>query len=252
MKVFQSNVQSLSDVKIREAFSLFLKRDEAYKRMFLQKEYNNPYSGYSYLGQKDSLNQYEGDQLFSFVLSDHTEVNSLPKEFQEFYKTQWEGIKQQMELFQLNMLDALNLPNLAPFILHKGGYMLSCNYYPAQSNTTQQESKPEEERLSKHIDASFLSTFPFGIEEGLQYQNEEGETIEVGKRDKIIAFPGFLMDLLSEGKMPALEHQVAQAKDNAERFTFSLFSIPRPGAKLKIDNEFYSAEEYYNKYLSLF
>ena len=44
------------------------------------------------------------------------------------------------------------------------GYCASLNYYPEINN--QQHNT----RLSAHYDASFISLFPFGVEEGLQIE----------------------------------------------------------------------------------
>jgi hypothetical protein len=77
---FKSNL-CLKDRLIDTAYKEFISKDFTYKKTYLQKKYNYGFDGYSYLGQKDSSNQYAEDLLHSFVISEFSDPKTFPKEF---------------------------------------------------------------------------------------------------------------------------------------------------------------------------
>ena len=247
MNLVSSNIKSLSDEKIRKAFSRFLAREESDKRSYLQNEFGSPFTGYSYLGQEDSLNQYPEDGLHSFVLSDYSPIDKLPPEFQSFMKNDWEAVKQAVQEFELNSIESLRLSAAHEFVRFKLGYMLSCNYYPPKSGLKDPSKKV---RIAKHKDVSFLSTFPFGLEPGLVLHHRNG-ALKVGKKQHPISFPGYLMETMTGQKILAAEHEVQIDHDKA-RFSFSVFSIPKPGSKVMVNGKHLNAREFYDEYLNLF
>ena len=84
MNIRELNVFQKSDQLIKESFRDFLNQPNDYKNKFLQSQYKTAFDGYSFLGQTDSLNQYDTDLLFSFVLSEFQPTANFPKEFKEF------------------------------------------------------------------------------------------------------------------------------------------------------------------------
>lgn len=248
--IIDTGITKLCDSSIRSALSDFISQPESYKKQFLQSNYQTAFDGYSYLGQKDSLNQYYTDQLHSFVLSDFQPINHFPKEFHKFLLEQWEPIKLKVKQVEITFLEKLNNPELTKLynedIL---GYMMSCNYYPKLSNSMESHL---EARLSKHKDVSMFTVFPFGIDKGLSYQKET-KNYSLGAKDTILIFSGYFCELATRGKIEALEHKVEIDKEqNKERFSFALFSIPKPNSKFKIHGEELNGKAYYQKYLSLF
>ncbi|WP_298763848.1 2OG-Fe(II) oxygenase family protein [uncultured Polaribacter sp.] len=243
---------SNSDVTIRKALASFVQKDRVYKNNYLQANYKKAFDGYSFIGQKDSLNQYDTDMLHSFVLSDFQEVEHFPKEFHPFLKNEWKPLIKRIKALELASIKKLNNSILEQ--LYKDdviGYMMSCNYYPkplkysafAKNNT----------RLSAHKDVSLFTTFPFGIANGLSFFNEEKNRVAVGEKNTIIQFSGYFLEFVSQHKIKALEHQVNLPKDlNTERYSFAIFSIPKPNISFWLGNKKIESNNYYKKYLSLF
>ena len=162
-------------------------------------------------------------------------------------KTEWEKLKEEVKEVELNTIEALKLSAASEFVRFKLGYMLSCNYYPPQSQLTDPAKKI---RIHKHKDVSFISTFPFGVEPGLVVHHRNG-SMNVGQKQTPISFPGYLMETMTGQKITAAEHEVKIDHDQ-ERFSFSMFSIPKPGSKVMVNGRHLNAQEFYHEYLSLF
>jgi isopenicillin N synthase-like dioxygenase len=108
--------------------------------------------------------------------------------------------------------------------------MMSLNFYP-------EIKKQNHRRLSAHKDVSLLSVFPYGISNGLCIVNENGDEINIPPTKNLIAFPGFLIELLSKGKIKALQHHVNfDELINLDRYSYDIFSIPTPNINLPIIN----------------
>lgn len=240
----------LSDATIKSSFAKFIKQEQAYRNQFLQAKLNSAFDGYSFIGQTDSLNQYETDLLHSFVLSDLLPLKSFPKEFYHFMANEWLGLIETVQQKELELIKKHNLPFAHLYRNNHIAYMMSCNYYPepknydvvAQNNT----------RLSAHTDVSLFTTFPFGIAEGLSYFNGQSKK-ELKETDEAVQFTGYFAEFLSNGETMALQHQVELPNDlESERYSFAIFSIPKPDSLLQVGNQKLTGNDYYSKYLSLF
>lgn len=250
MKILELNRTIHSDKLIKSAFSSFLKESQEYRNGYLQSELKTGFDGYSYFGQTDSLNQYDTDMLHSFVLSDLQAIENFPKAFHEFLNGQWNLIREEVRSAELQIIKEYKLPFLELYEADQMSYMMSCNYYPKAIGF--QETAKRRTRLSSHTDVSLLTTFPFGISEGLTYWNS-GSKVEVGDQENMMMFPGYFAEFISKREVSALQHQVELPADlESERFSFALFSIPKPDAVFKVNGISYTGTEYYQKYLSLF
>lgn len=246
--LLETNIPKCSDLKIKLALKAFVKQPKVYKKTFLQKAYNTVFDGYSYLGQTDSSNQYETDLLHSFVLSEFTKSTHFPEEFQSFLNTDWDILKAKIKALELEVVKTLNMPELERFYQANIGHMLSCNYYPELA-TSNNDSKY---RLSKHTDVSLFTVFVFGITSGFGYSNSLKEEKILNNTHKVVLFPGYLLEYLSNGKYKALEHQVNFEVKNEDRFSFAFFSILKPSLQFTFNQKQFSSESYYQQYLSLF
>lgn len=251
-KITQFNLPAQSDTAIQLAMASFVQREAEYRKQFLQSRYQTAFDGYSYIGQVDSLNQYDTDMLHSFVLSDFQDIAAFPLEFESFLQNEWQEVKKVVKDIELQIVAELDIPDLTQLYTDDViGYMMSCNYYPqpqscavvAKNNT----------RLSAHKDVSLFSTFPYGLANGFSYFDSRQNNITLGQQDKMLLFPGYLLELVTNNSIPALNHQVDLPKDRGEeRFSFAIFSIPKPGKVLDIGGRQLTSEEYYQAYLSLF
>lgn len=234
---------------LKSAFTSFLAQPQAYKNDYLQKNVKSVFDGYSYLGQEDSLNQYSSDWLHSFVLSDLTTIDSFPREFHFFLKQQFTQIKAFKTTIDLALANHYGLQVVAD--LYKNdevAFMISCNYYPPAN-----DSKELQELLSAHVDVSLFTTFPFGISEGLVVNGIDGTEMSLGKQDMAFSFKGYGAELLSDNEVKATNHYVKVSPHaTSERFSFAVFSIPKPSAILKLKSGLLTGDQYYKKYLSLF
>ncbi|MAD50761.1 MAG: hypothetical protein CMC95_05640 [Flavobacteriales bacterium] len=213
---FKSNL-CLKDRLIDTAYKEFISKDFTYKKTYLQKKYNYGFDRYSYLGQKDSSNQYAEDLLHSFVISEFSDPKTFPKEFQPFLKHQWTYLTDKIKQVELKILESLNIDNKKDIIrFHEQyiGYMMSMNYYPANIN-----NEAKKYRLSKHKDVSLITVFPFGISKGLFLIDEHNQEVAVEASHNLIAFPGYLMECLTYGKIKGIEHSVKfNPKNKDKRF----------------------------------
>jgi len=241
-----------SDLKIKNALFNFVKKDSRYKNNFLQSKYNTAFDGYSYIGQKDSLNQYDTDMLHSFVLSEFQNIENFPKEFHNFLTEDWNELITTVRAIELNIIQKLNIPVLTQLYEDNiMGYMMSCNYYPkpiscesvAKNNT----------RLSAHKDVSLFTTFPYGVDKGLSIYDTDKNSIGIGEKEKMILFPGYFTEFITNNKIAALNHQVDLPKDlDSERYSFAVFSIPKPDITFLVAGKKIRSADYYEAYLSLF
>lgn len=249
--IIHSDTRKYTDISIKTSFKHFLKRNESYRYRFLQSKYNSAFDGYSYIGQKDSLNQYSTDMLHSFVLSNFTDIDEFPKEFHNFLLHDWEKITIIVRQYETEILKKINNSTLNHLYKNDAiGYMMSCNYYP-KTNSLNFVAK-NNTRLSMHKDVSLFTTFPFGISQGFTYFRNK-DAITLGARNNIFTFAGYFMEFSTKQAYSALNHQVNLPVDSkSERYSFAIFSIPKPNAKFNIGKHELTGREYYNKYLSLF
>lgn len=246
------DVEIESDAKIRNTFSNFLKRDVEYREQFLQKNYTKAFDGYSFMGQKDSSNQYEKDRLHSFVISEFNDINKFPIEFHDFLQHDWKNITQKLRKIEIDIVKDLGFQDLINLYEEDVmGHMMTCNFYPKPS--VYQDNADAKLRLSSHKDISLFTIFPYGISKGFSYLNSKNENIEVEENNKLIVFSGYFLEFMTGGSIEALDHRVDLPKDlNSERYSFALFSIPKPNKTFLLNGEKIKSEEYYKKYLSLF
>ncbi|MEC3906578.1 2OG-Fe(II) oxygenase family protein [Tamlana sp. 2201CG12-4] len=244
----KTTVPKSSDVLLKSSFEEFLNRSNVYKEKFLQKHFNCGFDGYSYMGQKDSSNQYDTDLLHSFVLSEFSKNERFPVEFHSFLKSEWPVLVSKIKMIELKLIEQLGIRELRGFYKHSIGHMVSCNYYP-KLNTSVTKAPV---RLSKHIDVSLFTVFVFGLEEGFSFQNYKNQRQALFSADNIVVFPGYLLEVLSKGKYKALQHQVDFFNVHEARFSFAFFSLPKPQKKLKFMDMEFTSEQYFQKYLSLF
>lgn len=246
--LIKTNFSAHSSDLLKECFSNFLKKPVLYKEQFLQNKMNTVFDGYSFLGQEDSLNQYDTDLLHSFVLSEFSSKESFPVEFHNFFENEWSVLQKEIKKLERKLISTLNIKGLEELYNHKIGHMVSCNYYP---NTKNISAKNFEHRLSEHKDVSLFTVFVYGNSNGFCYKNTQGKNIKLGEIDQIVVFPGYLLEVLTKGKIKATEHQVEFDKNNTEeRFSFAFFSIPKPKETLELTG--ISSEDYYQQYLDLF
>lgn len=235
---------------IQSSFKEFLDQSKNYQEKYLQKHFTQAFDGYSYLGQKDSSNQYDTDLLHSFVLSGLSHTDKFPKEFHTFLVNDWRELILKVRDLEQEVIAQLDIPGLADFHEIHMDHMISCNYYPALDKL---EGRAELDlRLSKHKDVSMFSVFIFGIDDGLSYEGESGDHKLLGPKSQVVIFPGYFLELISGGKYKAVEHQVELPKDNSERFSFAFFSIPKPQSKIDFGDLNQTGASYYDQYLRLF
>lgn len=249
--IISFNIEKKSDEKIRTAFSNFLKRNTEYRHQFLQSNFEHAFDGYSYMGQEDSLNQYHTDMLHSFVISDFHDAKEFPIEFHDFLSNDWTDLVETIRQCEKETLAGLSNPVLNDLYESDAiGYMMSCNYYP---KPTQVNFRAENNtRLSSHKDISLFSTFPFGVSKGLSYHTGDRQ-VQLNDQDCIFQFPGYFLEFATDNTYPALDHQVDLPENqDSERYSFAIFSIPRPNSSFKIGDQEIESSTYYSKYLSLF
>ena len=250
LKIIEHNLVEKVDVGIRNSFSNFLNQSPEYRDKFLQSSYKTAFDGYSFIGQKDSLNQYETDLLHSFVLSDLQSVDRFPKEFNSFLTNEWTELITAIKKIELQLIKEHNLPFEQLYEEDVIGYMMSCNYYPKPAHCASFVENTT--RLSAHSDVSLFTTFPFGVKTGLSYFNGDKKN-EIKQTNKMITFCGYYSQFMTNGEVNALNHQVELPADlNSERYSFAIFSIPKPNCIFYRGKEKLNGTDYYKKYLSLF
>ncbi len=242
---YKTGVKALDSKDVKLAFKNFLACDETYRKQYLQKSFSRSIDGYSYLGQKDSLNQYDFDQLHSFVLSRFNSNTDFPSEFQDVLNDFWDGLLDVVVRVEKQVIEQLKVPSLKEFYQDHIGHMMSANYYPPAA-------KGLEQRLSAHKDVSLLTVFPFGVDGELKFKVED-RWITADASEEIIVFPGYLMECITGGSVKAVDHKVDGMNTSfSERFSFAIFSIPVPAHSFQLKGKHYSSEDYMKEYLSLF
>ena len=232
--------------ELLESLRAFVNRDRAYRHRFLQKRYGYAFDGYSFVGQSDSSHQAEDDLVSTFVLSEFYPVERYPVEFRGFVNGNWKEVLRTVRSLEIELLRQLDIPGLLDFYQQNAGHMVSNNYYPPVQDFA--TTAAENTRLSAHPDASLFTVFPFGIDEELELQltDENGiqEWKSVQASASILLYPGYLMEMWTDGALKAMNHRVRlpstpsagplrkperQGHDSAtERFSFSVFSLPCP------------------------
>ena len=247
---------ALDRTELKEAFRSFICRDRDYQLRFLQRQYGYAYDGFSYYGQSDSSHQAEDDLISTFVLSEFFPMERYPVEFQGFLKGRWKEVVQTVRSLEIELLTQLDIPGLLDFYRNNAGHMVSNNYYPpVQQFTTTAAGNT---RLSAHPDASLFTVFPFGIDEELELEQagESGEPVwqSVDASGSILLYPGYLMEMWTHGAIKAMNHRVRLSNDRAaERFSFSIFSLPYPLREFEIPGRGrMTSEAYFDAYGALF
>lgn len=107
---FQTN-QPIEKNPFEKTFVDFIRKDKIYKKRFLQENYNYGFDGYSYLGQKDSTNQYPQDKLHLFVLSEFHAIESYPEEFHNYMNFNFKNNIETVKCIEKKLLETLPLNN---------------------------------------------------------------------------------------------------------------------------------------------
>lgn len=246
-----TNVPVLKDTVLRTALRGFLELPLLQRVNYGQNRLGTAFDGYSYLGQTDSLNQYDKDLLHSFVLSDISEKKAFPDAFQEYLKAVFPEQLTLIKTLEIEVLKWLGMSTLNPFYEEYITHMVSCNYYPELDLVANRTKSTD--RLSFHNDVSLFSVFPFGLEGGFAYENDHGEKVVQEATEEMILFPGYFMELMSNGKIKALSHGVLLPENTSkERFSFAFFSIPKPNARIACNLFHGNGRAYYEHYLNQF
>jgi len=250
-----SNAPFITDIPVFELHDLpaalrsFSARPFSERQRYTQDNYGVAFDGYSWPGQVDSLNQGPEDGLHSFVFSDFLHPTRYPREFQPFLASHWPAVSAAVRELEQSVLTELELAQVASQHRRHFGHMMSANFYPALTGSS---FSPGGLRLTEHPDVSLLTVFPFGIVSEFQYRDANGDWVDLPTCNRVVVFAGDLLQWITDGEVAALHHRVARRPgDSAERFSFALFSLPKPGETLcdKRGNNI-SAEDWYRLHLS--
>ncbi len=229
--IITTDFPALPSSALADRLRAFVNRPWAYRQRYLQSAYRAAFDGYSFAGQTDSLNQGPDDALHSFVLSDFSPRSAFPEEFQRYLRDEWPAVIRAAREIERGLLIQLGVEGLLEPYAASYGHMMSANYYPPAGR-----AQPEGGlRLTEHPDVSLLTLFPFGAEAGFEYQDAQGAWRALAPSDRVVGFAGELLEWLTAGRIQALNHRVAPAGEGrfGERFSFSLFSLPRPGTRIE-------------------
>lgn len=254
--LIMTDVAVLSAESMRRCMQNFMLRDGSYRRRFLQREYGFAFDGYSHYGQLDSTHQAADDLLHSFVFSDFYPKSAYPEEFHSFLHDEWSSLVRTLQRLELAILEALPADTVTDY-LTSFGHMMSANYYPPLANFD--SSATGNTRLSAHPDVSLFTVFPFGMDGEFEYEDQSGQWQTVPASNNMIAFPGYLLQWLSNGAIKALNHRVRLGADKTQaRYSFAVFSIPYREAPLSRQpappgalRETLSAAAYFKQYTAL-
>ena len=225
--IMATDVPALPSAGLPDQLRAFVAQPWAYRRRYLQSAYRTAFDGYSFAGQTDSLNQGPDDALHSFVFSDFSPRSTFPDEFQRFLRDEWPEVTRVARAIERGLLVRLGVEGLLEPYDESFGHMMSANYYPPAAGGGPNGGL----RLTEHPDVSLLTLFPFGVEAGFEHQDAAGAWQALAPCNRAAAFAGELLEWLTAGRIRALNHRVAPAC--GERFSFSLFSLPRPGTRIK-------------------
>ena len=101
-----------------------------------------------------------------------------------------------------------------------------------------------------------IAVSPSGTDEKLEAPDGAGARAwrTVDASGSIPIYPGYLMEMWTEGGIRAMNHRVRLGADRtAERCSFSVFSLPIPGRRFEMPGRgAMSSEEYFDAYGALF
>ena len=223
----ETGIPALCPADLAGQLRAFVARSQAYRGRHLQSAYEGTFEGYSFAGQTDSMNQGPEDALHSFVFSDFQPASAYPEEFQRFLAEDWEEVTRLAGEVERNLLEDLGIRDIVDQYEDHFGHLLSANYYPP-AHGFEGAGGP---RLTEHPDVSLLTVFPFGVAAGFEYQDANGNWRQFENSRCVCVFAGELLEWLTAGTIKALNHRVRRAPD--ERFSFSLFSLPRPSKTVR-------------------
>lgn len=234
----------------------FMSSTLRYRCRFLQKEYGFAFDGYSHHGQTDSTHQAADDLLHSFVFSDFHAPERYPQAFQTFIREQWPALTRQLRSLEISLLETLP-EQLKRWYQLFVGHMMSANFYPPLTQFEQVAAGNT--RLSAHPDVSLITVFPFGMDAAFEYEDAQGQWRPAPVTDTMVAFPGYLLEWLSNGRVKALNHRVRLDADHTSaRYSFAVFSIPtrnatvsRPSVAVAQGPQHLTATEYFQRYCGL-
>jgi len=218
--------------------------------------YGYAFDGYSYYGQEDSTHQAPGDLLHSFVFSDFFQVERYPVEFQSYIADSWPLLTATLRSIEQQILQSL--PGTVSQLYREHiRHMMTANFYPPLAEF--EHAAAGNTRLSEHPDVSLFTLFPFGMDQDFEFQDADGDWHSAPDTNTMVAFPGYLLEWLSDGDIKALNHRVRlTANREQERFSFGVFSIPGRDATLSRtlastpdQVEHLSAQSYFEQYISL-
>lgn len=246
-----TNISAFNDDLLRTALQRFLVLSPVERQNYSQNELSLAFDGYSFLGQTDSLNQYDKDLLHSFVLSDIGKLERFPEAFQSYLRQEFPEHLAYIRALEIEVLNTFGFSEYVTLYEEQIKHMVSCNFYP-ELDLTAQKIMPAD-RLSFHTDVSLFSVFLFGIEPGFAYEKPNGDKVKLDTIDKVVLFPGYLLELLTNGKIKALNHGVTLPENRTEeRFSFAFFSIPKPDASIQLESFKGGGTDYYHHYLNQF
>jgi len=246
-----TNIPAFKDSELRTALQRFLGLPQTQRMEFSQKELGVAFDGYSYLGQTDSLNQYDKDLLHSFVISDISDQENFPEAFQAYLSQEFPEQLVLIKELEKEVLKRLGFREFGAFYENHIKHMVSCNFYPELA--VKAHNILPSERLSYHTDVSLFSVFLFGLESGFSYERASGDKVVLDHIDEVVLFPGYLMELMTNGKIKALKHGVILPENRTEqRFSFAFFSLPAPQANIQFGSFKGSGKDYYEQYLNQF
>ncbi len=208
-----TNIPAYTDGVLRTALRRFLAFPSLKRQQYSQKGLSIAFDGYSYIGQKDSLNQYDKDLLHSFVLSNISREENFPQAFQKYLKQEFLEQLSFIRELEKKVLKILGFSESRAFYEEHSKHMVSSNFYP-ELDVAIQKIVPVD-RLSFHTDVSLFSVFLFGLESGFAYKKPKGERVVLDTVDEVGLFLGYFMELLSNGTIKAFNHACLLSSSDA-------------------------------------
>lgn len=246
-----TDIPAIESSCLELGFKAFLEKKEEYKLQYLQKNFGYAFDGYSYMRQKDSSNQSYEDDVYTFVLSNFHEPVWFPVEFSFFFSEEWLYLLDKVKQIEKQLIDGLKFKGIQELYANMG-HMISCNYYPSP---TLDQNQSSDERLTAHNDISLFTIFPFGLSDGLQFENDKGNWIDIPACQTMLILSGYLLEFWSKGEVKSLNHRVkADFKRAGNRTSFAFFSLPQPfnEMKFKTGGDTFNSEDYFEAYLAQF